>query len=165
VGHPPPACAAGPARDRTFLRLQERGVATWPLRAAAAACRERRALLAAAAAALPRLGDAADAIAADGRLLLWLPAGGARDGDGALAIGVRDSGPGVPPGEREAIFERFRRGAAHRHGSIPGVGLGRHLARAIVRHHGGDLVCAAPADGGAGAEFVVTLPCEPEEPA
>jgi two-component system phosphate regulon sensor histidine kinase PhoR len=77
---------------------------------------------------------------------------------GRLAITVRDFGPGVPAGEREAIFARFVRGDAHRHGSIPGVGLGLYLARAIARRHGGDLVCRAPADGGPGAEFAFALP-------
>ncbi len=71
---------------------------------------------------------------------------------------VRDFGPGIAAAEREAIFARFERGAAHRHGSIPGVGLGLHLARAIVRHHGGELSCRAPAAGGVGAEFVFALP-------
>ncbi len=84
--------------------------------------------------------------------------------DGALRIAVRDHGPGVPAGERETIFARFRRGAAHRHGTVPGVGLGLHLARAIAERHGGRLVCASPA-AGPGAEFVFTLPLRAEVPA
>jgi signal transduction histidine kinase len=71
-------------------------------------------------------------------------------------VRVRDFGPGVPADEREVVFERFRRGRAHRHGSIPGIGLGLHLAQTIARRHGGELRCAA-ADG-PGAEFVFTLP-------
>ncbi len=77
--------------------------------------------------------------------------------DGSYRIGVRDFGGGVAEAERESIFARFRRGSAHRHGSIPGVGLGLHLARTIVRRHGGDLVCRAPDGDGAGTEFVFTL--------
>ena len=77
--------------------------------------------------------------------------------DGAFTVGIRDHGPGIPAAERERIFERFARGSAHRHGSIPGIGLGLHLARAIVLRHGGTLCCSAPADG-AGTLFTMTLP-------
>src|SRR5262249_11514075 len=80
-----------------------------------------------------------------------------REGD-ALCIVVRDHGPGVPTGERESIFGRFRRGEQHRHGSIPGVGLGLYLARQICERHGGALACAVPDDGGKGAQFAFTLP-------
>lgn len=72
-------------------------------------------------------------------------------------VTVRDFGPGVPSAERETIFVRFQRGTAHRHGSIPGVGLGLHLARTIVMQHGGSLHCEAPPEG-PGACFVFTLP-------
>jgi two-component system phosphate regulon sensor histidine kinase PhoR len=77
---------------------------------------------------------------------------------GAFAIAVRDFGPGVPDDERETIFDRFRRGARHAHGAVPGVGLGLHLARQIARRHGGELCCARPTDG-PGALFTFTLPC------
>lgn len=81
--------------------------------------------------------------------------------DGArVVLRVRDRGPGVPPEERERIFDRFVRGAAHAHGSTPGIGIGLYLARAIVRRMGGDLVCEPPADGGPGACFTMTLPAE-----
>ncbi|MEY4675024.1 MAG: hypothetical protein RL148_2808 [Planctomycetota bacterium] len=75
-------------------------------------------------------------------------------------VEVRDHGPGVPPAERESVFERFRRGSAHRHGSVPGVGLGLYLARAIVRRHGGELHCTDP-QSGPGAVFVFDLPLAP----
>jgi signal transduction histidine kinase len=65
-------------------------------------------------------------------------------------VRVRDFGPGVPADEREAVFERFR------HGSIPGIGLGLHLAQTIARRHGGELRCISV--DGPGAEFVFTLP-------
>ena len=78
--------------------------------------------------------------------------------DRGAVIGVRDFGPGVQAEERTAIFERFRRGSVHRHGSVPGVGLGLHLARAILLRHGGDLVCVDPPGGGLGALFELRLP-------
>lgn len=78
--------------------------------------------------------------------------------NGAYQVRVRDRGPGVAAAERETIFERFVRGARHADGSVPGVGLGMHLSRRILRDHGGDLVCEAPADGGPGACFHLRLP-------
>lgn len=82
----------------------------------------------------------------------------AAEAPGQLAIDVRDFGPGVPADEQAMVFERFHRGARHRDGSIAGVGLGLHLARSIVRAHGGDLACRSPEDGGAGAVFAFRLP-------
>lgn len=75
-----------------------------------------------------------------------------------FAVDVRDRGPGVPIGERDRIFDRFVRGAAHAHGSTPGVGIGLYLARSIARRLGGDLVCTEPLDAGPGACFTFTLP-------
>lgn len=81
------------------------------------------------------------------------------DGDRATIV-VRDFGAGVPADEREAIFARFARGSAHRHRSVPGLGLGLHLARAVVQRHGGSLLCTAPPEG-PGAAFVFSLPLPP----
>lgn len=73
--------------------------------------------------------------------------------DGAVAIEVADRGPGIPPGDEERVFERFRRGA---HGDVAGAGLGLAIARAIAIAHGGTLA-ATPRPGG-GAVFRLTLP-------
>ncbi|MDO8905074.1 MAG: HAMP domain-containing sensor histidine kinase [Hydrogenophaga sp.] len=75
---------------------------------------------------------------------------------GAMAIvSVEDRGPGVPPDQRDRIFEPFYRlpGASEREG---GVGLGLSLVKTIVERHGGQIRCEAR-DGG-GARFVVELP-------
>jgi signal transduction histidine kinase len=85
--------------------------------------------------------------------------------NGAYHVRVRDRGPGVPAAEREAIFARFVRGARQADGAVPGVGLGLHLARRILRDHGGDIVCEPPADGGPGACFHLTLPLHQESEA
>jgi two-component system OmpR family sensor kinase len=67
---------------------------------------------------------------------------------------VRDTGPGVPPEDRELIFERFGRSA------VPpgdeGFGLGLSIVGAVARAHGGTVFVedAAPP----GARFVMTLP-------
>ncbi len=82
---------------------------------------------------------------------------------GTFEVTVRDFGAGVPADERETVFDRFQRGSAHRHGAIPGVGLGLFLARAIVEHHGGTLRCEPPPEG-TGACFVFSLPLAEVEP-
>ncbi len=79
-----------------------------------------------------------------------------------FVVSVRDHGQGIPEAEWDLVFERFRRGSAHAHGSVPGIGLGLHLARTIARRHGGELRCKAPAEG-AGAVFVLELPCRTQE--
>jgi two-component system, OmpR family, sensor kinase len=80
----------------------------------------------------------------------------AREGDAAV-LRVRDRGPGVPPGERERIFEPFYRlaGASEVHG---GVGLGLALVRAIVQRHHGSVHCEDQQGGG--ACFVLRLPLQ-----
>ena len=80
---------------------------------------------------------------------------------GSYWIRVRDYGPGIPEAARDAVFERFARGAAHQDGSIAGVGLGLYLARVILRAHGGDVECASP-DGG-GAALVLRIPLARDE--
>jgi two-component system phosphate regulon sensor histidine kinase PhoR len=80
-----------------------------------------------------------------------------RDG-GVARLCVRDFGPGIPEEERERIFEPFVRGERQRDGAIPGLGLGLHLARSLLRAQHGELRCTAPGDGGAGVCFVAELP-------
>jgi signal transduction histidine kinase len=77
-----------------------------------------------------------------------------RDRDGEVRIVVEDDGPGVPPGVREHIFERFVRGGGDRAGSS---GLGLSIVRAVAESHGG-AVALQPAKRGTGARFVVRLP-------
>jgi signal transduction histidine kinase len=55
-----------------------------------------------------------------------------------VTVEVHDNGPGVPPAQRELIFEKFRQGgeATHR---PQGTGLGLPISRQIVEHFGGRL--------------------------
>ena len=55
--------------------------------------------------------------------------------DGRAAFEVSDSGPGIPEGERDAVFDRFVR--LERSRSTPGNGLGLSLVRAVARLHNG----------------------------
>ncbi len=73
----------------------------------------------------------------------------------SVAIGVRDSGPGIPPEERDHIFERFQRGEAGRKRSS-GAGLGLHIARSVVELHGGCLWVESNTPGG--STFWCVLP-------
>jgi signal transduction histidine kinase len=75
------------------------------------------------------------------------------EGRRMVEVAVRDEGPGVPPEEREHIFQPYARGR----GAPPGgLGLGLALCRRIVEGHGGSLVLAEPPGGG--ARFAFTLP-------
>lgn len=74
--------------------------------------------------------------------------------NGRATIAVDDGGPGVPPIERERVFERFARGAAAR--GTPGSGLGLALVHEHVRVMGGSVgVGDSPAGG---ARFTIELP-------
>ncbi|HEV8534554.1 MAG TPA: PAS domain-containing sensor histidine kinase [Candidatus Limnocylindria bacterium] len=72
--------------------------------------------------------------------------------DGRVFVAVSDRGPGVPEHERARIFEPFQRASP----DTRGVGLGLHVAREIVRLHGGSLR-VEDAEGG-GARFVMMVP-------
>ena len=69
-----------------------------------------------------------------------------------IRFSVRDAGPGIAASEREAIFERFRRGGT----SKPGSGLGLYISRGLVQAHGGELTVRQAA--GHGSEFTFWLP-------
>ncbi len=70
-------------------------------------------------------------------------------------VAVADRGPGVPPDQRERIFEPFARLPGGRR-EDRGSGLGLAIARQIAEIHGGTLtVDEAP---GGGAHFVLELP-------
>jgi two-component system sensor histidine kinase KdpD len=77
-----------------------------------------------------------------------------RDGQ-FIAFAVADGGPGVPPAQRERIFEPFYRppGAAP---DVGGAGLGLPIARGLAEAQGGSL-SYAPRDGG-GSVFTLLLP-------
>jgi two-component system, OmpR family, sensor histidine kinase TctE len=58
----------------------------------------------------------------------------AAGGSGEVTIEVIDEGPGVPTGQEEFVFERFRKLNAE----SPGSGLGLAIVRQVARTHGGD---------------------------
>jgi two-component system sensor histidine kinase KdpD len=79
-----------------------------------------------------------------------------------LSVSVADTGPGLPPGREDEIFEKFTRG--NRESNTRGVGLGLTICRAIVESHRGKMI--AGNQPGGGAIFSFTLPLgSPPEPA
>ncbi|HEX3509487.1 MAG TPA: HAMP domain-containing sensor histidine kinase [Solirubrobacteraceae bacterium] len=78
------------------------------------------------------------------------------DGDDAVAIAVRDHGPGFPQDAAAHLFDRFWRAEGGRERGRGGAGLGLAIAREIVAAHGGSIRAANAANGG--AEFTVELP-------
>lgn len=95
------------------------------------------------AAAVPLRGDASLLFEAIGNLIdnaiKFTPEGGRiavalHAHDGAIRLDVHDSGPGIDPQEREAVFLRFHRSESSRH--LPGNGLGLSLVAAVAKLHG-----------------------------
>ncbi|MGR6968882.1 ATP-binding protein [Streptomyces cynarae] len=93
------------------------------------------------------------------------PAGGRQvrltltEGPDHVTVRVADTGPGIPPGAAEAIFEdgwstRPERGTARR-------GLGLALVHRLVQRHGGTVAVSE----GPGAVFTVVLPLPDTAPA
>ncbi len=75
-------------------------------------------------------------------------------GELSIRLDIADRGPGVPPRDRERIFEMFVSTRPE------GTGLGLFLARTALRKCGGEIV-ALPREGG-GSVFRITLPACPE---
>ena len=74
---------------------------------------------------------------------------------GQTELRIRDYGPGLPAGQTELIFERYRRGE-HTSPVPGGTGLGLSVARQIVQAHDGKLWLAE--HGPDGRTFILTLP-------
>ncbi len=79
---------------------------------------------------------------------------GLREGGGVLTLAVADRGPGIPPGERDLVFQRFYRGAG---ATARGAGLGLPIVREACRRMGGEISLRANPDA-PGCLFEVTLP-------
>ena len=73
-----------------------------------------------------------------------------QDSAGDVVLDVTDEGPGIPEADREAMFERFRKGP----GATSGSGLGLAIARTVVLAHGGRITIPL----GAGSLIRVRMP-------
>lgn len=84
---------------------------------------------------------------------------GASHTEREVRMWVEDEGPGIPPQDRERIFEKFYRGETS--GKVPsGTGLGLAVTREIVRFHGGKIWVEDVVPHG--ARMVISLPKENE---
>jgi signal transduction histidine kinase len=72
---------------------------------------------------------------------------------GMARLWVRDSGPGIDPGEQGRVFERFQRA-----GDNEGTGLGLAVVKAIAEAHGGRVELESSL--GAGATFTLVVPAD-----
>ena len=78
------------------------------------------------------------------------------EADGRCRLSVEDDGIGIPPAERERIFQPFYRLDRSRDRSTGGFGLGLAISRRAIEGQGGTLTVEPSALGG--AQFVIRLP-------
>jgi signal transduction histidine kinase len=79
-----------------------------------------------------------------------------------MRVRITDRGPGVPPDQQEAIFERFVRLERDMHGNNRGSGLGLAITRQLVEAMHGSMHVESSGISGAGSTFSFSLPTSPE---
>jgi len=75
---------------------------------------------------------------------------------GETRIGVLDSGTGIPPDQREAVFQPFYRMEASRSSATGGSGLGLAIARQLAENNGWKLELLPRPEGGTEARLTIT---------
>ena len=77
--------------------------------------------------------------------------------EGNAVVEIEDDGPGIPPQDRERVFEPFYRRAPSRNRQTGGAGLGLAIVRSIARGHGGDVALVNRLGGGLTARVQLPL--------
>jgi signal transduction histidine kinase len=72
-----------------------------------------------------------------------------------VMVSVSDDGIGIPPEDREKVFERFYRAGNRSQVNAPGTGLGLAIAREVVDKHGGKIWLESELGKGTTFHFVV----------
>ena len=76
-----------------------------------------------------------------------------RAGNDRIRFVVEDDGPGIPPDQREGVFDRFHRTDLARDRASGGTGLGLAIVDGIVKAHGGTVKASESPAGGARIEL------------
>jgi len=79
--------------------------------------------------------------------------------DQMILVSVEDSGPGIPPADRQRIFDRFTQMQRTGLRRTRGYGLGLAFCRLTVEAHGGR-IWVEPVSADVGSRFVFTLPIQ-----
>jgi signal transduction histidine kinase len=75
--------------------------------------------------------------------------------DGRVCLSVEDQGEGVPPADRERIWQRFERLARHRNTAVAGTGIGLWLVRELAKQQKAQAWVESGANDG--ARFVIAF--------
>jgi signal transduction histidine kinase len=102
------------------------------------------------------LGNLVDNAATHSPLGAPIRLSASRDGLHAV-LAVQDTGPGIPPAERERVFERYSRLDQRTGRAGVRLGLGLYIARRLARASRGELRVTDP-PGGRGAHLELRLP-------
>ncbi len=107
-----------------------------------------------------RLGQVVDHVLTNA--IKYTPAGGHVDVEliadrAGVTLRVSDTGIGVPPEERERLFQRFFRGSNIRNEGMPGTGLGLAISRTVIERHGGTIALSDHGEA-PGTTVLIRLP-------
>jgi two-component system sensor histidine kinase GlrK len=96
-----------------------------------------------------------------GNAVKFTPAGGqvtlaAEQKNGSVRVAVRDTGPGIAPGDLSLIFDKYRQGSSKSSYRLRGTGLGLAIVKHIITSHGGEVWVES--ETGQGSSFIFVLP-------
>lgn len=77
--------------------------------------------------------------------------------EGRARISVSDYGRGIPPGEREHVFDKFHRLDPQNRNGVSGSGLGLHIVRGLIDAMNGRVWIEPTRPDGSGVTVIVEL--------